>query len=270
MEFLPHNGESDSVTSVGVLDKVMAVLHAYPDGTARLEPPEVAARLSISQPTAYRLMKAMAGHGLLERDPTGYRLGVTLLHLGSRVAEGLDVKHAAHQHLVWLRDETGENAELHLRHGHTRVPIDVVASRLNLRPMGQVGIPFPLHMGASSKVLLAWLEPDEVCALTNASVAAEPDPHPHQFDPANFDRELAETRQRGWASSDSEREAGVASFAAPVRDRFGVVVAALVVAGPSTRLLAEAAAGHIVKVLNEAAHRTSADLGYLATEEATR
>ena len=255
------------LSGVGVLDKVMAVLHVFPDGTTRLEPVQVAVRLGISQPTAYRLMKAMADHGLLERDPAGYRLGVSLLHLGAKVAEGLDVKHAAHPHMVWLRDETGENAELHLRHGHTRVPIDVVASRLNLRPMGQVGIPFPLHVGASAKVLLAWLEPDEVCALTEASLAADPEHHPLQFDATDFERALAQTRDRGWAGSDGEREAGVASYAAPVRDRFGVVVAAMVVSGPSTRVMAEPAVGRIVEAVSEAAQRASANLGYQAAQE---
>jgi len=251
------------LSDVGVLDKVMAVLHAFPDGSTRLGPPEVADRLGMSQPTVYRLMKAMTEHGLLERDAAGYRLGVQLLHLGARVAEGLDVKHAAHAHLVWLRDETRENAELHLRHGRTRVPVDVVASRLNLRPMGQVGIPFPIHLGASSKVLLAWLEADEARALSEASAAADPDEHP--FDPVAFGHELGETRRRGWAVSDGEREVGVASYAAPVRDRFGVVVAAMVVAGPTTRLMREDRTDHVVRALNEAADRVSGDLGFLSS-----
>jgi DNA-binding IclR family transcriptional regulator len=58
------------VGQVGVLDKVMAILHAFPDGAARLQPPEIAEQLGISQPTAYRLMKSMAEHGLLGYDAT--------------------------------------------------------------------------------------------------------------------------------------------------------------------------------------------------------
>jgi DNA-binding IclR family transcriptional regulator len=43
-------------------------------------------------------------------------------------------------------------------------------------------------------------------------------------------------RSRGWAASVAEREAGVASVSAPVRDRSGTVVAALSVSGPIDRL----------------------------------
>jgi DNA-binding IclR family transcriptional regulator len=47
---------------------------------------------------------------------------------------------------------------------------------------------------------------------------------------------LAEVRRRGWAQSVAEREAGVASVSAPVRDRTGAVVAAVSVSGPVDRI----------------------------------
>jgi DNA-binding IclR family transcriptional regulator len=47
---------------------------------------------------------------------------------------------------------------------------------------------------------------------------------------------LAEVRKRGWAESVGEREAGVASVSAPVRDAGGTVLAAISVSGPVERL----------------------------------
>ena len=49
-------------------------------------------------------------------------------------------------------------------------------------------------------------------------------------------RALAEVRRRGWAQSVAEREAGVASVSAPIRDRTGGVIAAICVSGPIERL----------------------------------
>jgi DNA-binding IclR family transcriptional regulator len=43
-------------------------------------------------------------------------------------------------------------------------------------------------------------------------------------------------RQRGWAASVAEREAGVASVSAPVHGPDGSVIAALSVSGPIDRL----------------------------------
>jgi DNA-binding IclR family transcriptional regulator len=250
------------VSDVGVLDKVMAVLSTFPDGSTSLQPPAVADRLDLSPATVYRLMKAMAEHGLLDQDDRGYRLGVTLLHLGARVSDALDVRRAAHPHLEWLRDTTGENAELHRRHGITRVPIDVVHSANNLRPLGQVGVPLPLSGGASAKVLLAWLPAEEQLALATAS-------HEHWGSAADFDadafvRELDRTRELGHAVSDGERETGVAAVAAPVHDHTGAVVAAIVVAGPSFRLMRSEDLATAVDAATEAAARTSASLGHPA------
>ena len=244
---------------VGVLDKVMAILHAFPSGATTLQPPELAARLDMSQPTAYRLMKDMATHGLLEHDAGGYRLGVVLLHLGARVADALDLNNRARPQLRWLRDETSENAELHLLHGTTRVPVEVVVSPQNLRPMGQVGVPFPVHVGASAKVLLAWLPEQERRSLSLASHRADPDARP--FDIESWEQELAETRERGWADSDGEREAGVSAIAAPIRNHTGTVVAAIVVSGPSSRLTALTAREVARRAAVEAAARTSAAIG---------
>jgi DNA-binding IclR family transcriptional regulator len=47
---------------------------------------------------------------------------------------------------------------------------------------------------------------------------------------------LVDVRRRGWAQSVAERESGVASVSAPVRDGTGQVVAAVSVSGPVERI----------------------------------
>ena len=76
--------------------------------------------------------------------------------------------------------------------------------------------------GSGAKVLLAYSD-----AATQEAVL------PH----AKFsNRTLVEVRRRGWAQSAAERESGVASVSAPVRDRHGDVVAAVSVSGPIDRM----------------------------------
>jgi DNA-binding IclR family transcriptional regulator len=76
--------------------------------------------------------------------------------------------------------------------------------------------------GSGAKVLAAWAEP----ALQRAVLAE-----------ATFgDRVLVDVRRRGWAQSVAERESGVASVSAPVRDGTGQVVAAVSVSGPVDRI----------------------------------
>jgi DNA-binding IclR family transcriptional regulator len=91
-----------------------------------------------------------------------------------------------------------------------------------LRDTVLVGARLPMTAGSGAKVLLAWAD-------TNTQRAILPD--------AEFgERVLAEVRRRGWAQSAGEREPGVASVAAPVRDATGNVVAAVSVSGPIDRI----------------------------------
>jgi DNA-binding IclR family transcriptional regulator len=100
--------------------------------------------------------------------------------------------------------------------------------------VGQVGVPLPVHCGASAQVLLAEVGPRERAGLIEESrrhYGSLPD-----FDQASWVANLENVRVRGWAASASEREPGVSAIAAPVRDRRGVTVAAVAVTGPSVRM----------------------------------
>src|SRR5215472_1972498 len=152
-------------TRVGVLDKAMSILSVFSRGDLALSPLELAARTKLPLPTVYRLAQALSEHGLLMKEGQRFRLGMTLARLGMLALEGLDVRRQALPHLRWLNEQTGENAELHLRQAETRLVIEAVSSPHNLRPFAEVGAPLPLHQGAAGKVLLAWLAPAERAAL---------------------------------------------------------------------------------------------------------
>jgi DNA-binding IclR family transcriptional regulator len=76
--------------------------------------------------------------------------------------------------------------------------------------------------GSGARVLLAYSDP-----ATQQSVLPSA---------AFTERTLADVRRRGWAPSAAEREPGVASVSAPVRDHAGAVVAAVSVSGPIDRM----------------------------------
>lgn len=247
-------------TQVGVLDKAMAILYVFEHGDVALHPKEVAARTGFSLPTVYRLLHALEEHGMLEvNDGSRYRLGVALLRLGSRVAEGLELRRQVRPHLEWLNERTGENAELQVRREQARVPIDLVRSSQNLRPIVEVGMPVSLHAGAAGKVLLAWLPEEEQNDLIAASMArfgAE-----REFDLEGLRLQLLRVREEGWAASAGERSPGVAAIAAPVFDASGDVAGAVLVSAPAARLLAKQRQ-KFVPLVREAAARASKSLGF--------
>jgi DNA-binding IclR family transcriptional regulator len=208
----------DSLSGVGVIDKSAAILEALAEqGTASLA--ELVEATGLSRPTVHRLALALAAHGLVGRDERGrFRLGVRLAAWGGRVAAVSPalIEQAASV-LAGLRDETGESAQLYVRDGDHRVCVAVAERPSGLRDTVPVGARLPLVAGSGAKILLAWADPGEW--------------------PEGADRaELRAVRQRGWAASVAEREAGVASVSAPVHDAAAAVVAALSVSGPIDRL----------------------------------
>jgi DNA-binding IclR family transcriptional regulator len=76
--------------------------------------------------------------------------------------------------------------------------------------------------GSGAKVLLAYSDAATQQAILPAAKFSE--------------RALADVRRRGWAQSVAEREPGVASVSAPVRDARGAVIAAISVSGPIDRM----------------------------------
>jgi len=244
-------------TKVGVLDKAMAILRIFPRGDVALGPREISARTGLSLPTVYRLARALEEHGLLEREGERFKLGLELLHLGARVAGGIELRREVMPHLEWLSERTGENAELHIRREETRVPVELVRSSQNLRPFVEIGAPLPLHLGAAGKVLLAWLPEEKQGALAAASAARFGGTE--AFDALR--ERLRQVRMEGWAASDGERSPGVAAIAAPVFGAGGEVEGALLLSAPSVRLPAKQRR-KFIPLVREAAARASRDLGY--------
>ncbi|CRK54129.1 IclR family transcriptional regulator [Rhodococcus sp. RD6.2] len=211
---------AQAVTSgIGVLDKAMSVLHAVADAPCSLG--ELCARTGLPRATAHRLAVGLEVHRLLSRDADGlWRTGPGLADLAPTANDNL--LEAAAMVLPRLREITGESVQLYRREGLQRVCIASMEPPTGLRDTVLVGARLPMTAGSGAKVLLAWADNQVQRSVLPDALFSE--------------RVLVEVRKRGWAQSAAEREQGVASVAAPVRDRTGAVVAAISVSGPIDRM----------------------------------
>lgn len=206
-------------SGIGVLDKAVVVLHAVAEEPCGLA--QLCERTGLPRATAHRLAAGLEVHRLLTRDGAGrWRLGPALRELSARASDPLLAAGAAV--LPGLRETTGESVQLYRREGTTRVCVAALEPAAGLRDTVPVGARLPMTAGSAAKVLLAYSDP-----ATQQAVLA---------DAVFTDRALAEVRRRGWAQSVAEREPGVASVSAPVRDAGGAVIAAVSVSGPIDRL----------------------------------
>ncbi|MBV9142685.1 MAG: IclR family transcriptional regulator [Pseudonocardiales bacterium] len=206
-------------SGIGVLDKAVMVLRAVaarPCGLA-----ELCLRTGLPRATAHRLAVGLEAHRLLSRGADGrWRPGPALRELGQSALDPL--LEAASIVLPRLRDLTGESVQLYRREGMVRICVAAAEPRSGLRDTVPVGARLPMTAGSGAKVLAAWADPATQRIVLSEAIFGE--------------RTLIEVRKRGWAQSVAERESGVASVSAPVRDAKGTVVAAVSVSGPVERI----------------------------------
>ena len=202
-----------------MLDKAVRVLRAVAEDPCGLA--ELCARTGLPRAAAHRLAVGLEVHRLLSRGADGrWRPGPALGELGNGLLDPL--LDAAAGILPRLRDITGESVQLYRREGMQRICVASAEPPSGLRDTVPVGSRLPMTAGSGAKVLAAWADPATQRAVLAEAVFGE--------------RVLVEVRRRGWAQSLAERESGVASVSAPVRDAAGSVVAAVSVSGPVDRI----------------------------------
>ncbi|MGB2920829.1 MAG: IclR family transcriptional regulator [Mycobacterium sp.] len=206
-------------SGIGVLDKAVGVLHAVAQSPCGLA--DLCERTDLPRATAHRLAVGLEVHRLLARDGDGqWRLGPAVTELAGNVRDPL--LSAGASVLPRLRELTGESVQLYRREGTARICIAALEPPAGLRDTVPVGTRLPMNAGSGAKVLLAYADTATQQAVLPSA--------------AFNDRTLAEVRKRGWAQSVAEREPGVASVSAPVRDGRGAVIAAVSVSGPIDRM----------------------------------
>lgn len=201
----------------------------------------IAAELGMSKAVVHRILQSLADRHLVTAAPGGtYGLGPAAAALGARALRDLDLRQVAMPVLRRLQATTGETTTISALVGSARVYLDQVVSLQHIRMEVELGRPFPLHAGSSSKAILAVAPPDlrrhvlerELARLTERTIV----------DPDRLAAELEEIARDGLAISRGERQEGAGSIAAPVFGLDGAVVGSISVCGPITRFDDEAIA----------------------------
>lgn len=203
-----------------------------------------------------RALKALAGAGVVERDPDtlGYRLGWRLFSLVARTVEDRLVR-AAEPVMRELAAELEETNHLCVLREQEVLTLLSVSGH-SFRVPGWEGRGVPAHCTSAGRVLLLDASPDDLYVRFAGHPLPEAPALPELW------AKIQRARRDGYARVREEFEAGLAGVSAPIRDFRGRVVAALNVSAPAGRLGARLdAAG---RVTAEAAARVSAHLGWEA------
>jgi DNA-binding IclR family transcriptional regulator len=195
---------------------------------------QVAGVTGLSSATAHRILKTLQSQSYLEQDPQtrAYSLGVGVLQLASNIADAHDEVKLLARMMTQIRDATCETINLHRRVGDRRVCIAEEVSRQPVRVTSGVGKSYPLNAGAASKAIMSLLPDEEIERILDlGDTGSDARPLSRQ----GFLRAIAQTRERGYASSRGETVPGAAAVAIPVRRADPLSPGAVNLTGPKNR-----------------------------------
>jgi DNA-binding IclR family transcriptional regulator len=236
-----------------VVDRVVDILEVFPALGPELGVSDVSRALGLKKATAHRLLASLLRRGMVAQDPISrrYRLGIKLWELGSLATSQVDWVDRVKPYLQQLVDVSNETAHLAVLNDGQVLYVDKVESSRSLRMPSQVGKRLPVHCTGVGKALIAFL-PDEVL---KSLIARRGMPRMTDHTITELPRlqaDLAAVRERGYAVDNEEIDEGLTCIAAVVRDHTSHVVAAISIAGPSSRLRPQTIDGHAREVVNSA------------------
>lgn len=210
-----------------VLNRAASIMSAFSGDHRVLTLNELSRRSKLPKSTAHRFAEQLLELGWLERELSGYRVGMRLFEVGSLAERRNKLRDKALPHLHQIAAQTGMAVNLGILDAHEVLYVERIPLR-DLELPTRDGGRMPASCTGLGKALLAFATPEEFDAVvadglprfTPASIT----------DPADLEHELDGVRTAGIAYDREEGCDGISCVAAPVRGSGRAIAAVSVTA----------------------------------------
>jgi len=229
------NDKTDQNT-VQALDRALRLLEhlaQFPGLTLS----ELAEQTGQAVATVFRALVTLQTHGMVEVEEPGqvWHVGAGAFRIGTAFLRRTKVVERARQPMEHLMRDTKETANLGVEVRGEVLFLAQVETQEAIRAFFPPGTKGPMHSSGIGKALLAWYPEDRVRDIIGRQELAKFTSLTLTSDFALL-RDLARTRERGYAIDDQERAEGMRCIAAPIFNAYGEPVAGLSVSGPAFRV----------------------------------
>lgn len=244
------------------VERAIALVRRSAEGSMTLT--EAADLLGVHKSSALRLLQTLEAARFVRRTGAGtYVVGSGIIELSEAALGSMDLRQAAHPHLVDLQRRTGHTVHLAQLTGDEVIYVDKVDSPAldGVQLPSRVGRAVSIYASAVGKVILAHRSQAERDHLLS-------DVQYEQFTPTTLagrevlEAELARIRDEGWARDRGEHDSYVMCVGVPVRDSRREVVAALSVTAIEVIATLEQLEQH-VPLLQQTAADISREMGFV-------
>ncbi len=220
-----------------MLGRVDCIIGAFDRADGALTLHELTERTGLPKSTVHRMVDQLVAIGWIERDVSGYRIGMRLFEIGGLASRRSRLSDLASPHLHALSVATGLAVQMAILDGTDIVYLERIPMRGLDLPTRQGGRQ-PAYCTALGKAMLAF-DGDAAAEVLTQELPARTSRT--LTEPRDLEIELERVAETGLAFDHQESYEGLACVAAPLRSS-GRAIAAVSVTGPVTRIDLHAAA----------------------------
>ena len=257
------------ITKLNTIGKAISIFETIRLAKHPLSIKEIADTVGLNKSSLHHHIKTLTEFGYLQQDPDSrkYDIGLNLVRVGQAYLQRLDVRERGHLFLEQLSKQLNETVHMLVLDHDEAVYVDKVDVHHQpgtLQCSSFIGLRTDVYSTASGKVLLSNLERGSLdVILKNIQ------PHPITpytlTDITKLEKELALTKERGYALDLQEHALGLQCIAVPVLNLHSQCVAAISVSCPIATISRETLESEVLEKLKETGKKISVAMGYIPT-----
>ena len=237
--------------------KKLEILEVLAQAQERVDLAQLASRVGLSVNKTSRILTTLSAKGLVEGLKGHYRLVFSSASFAQKQFHNRSVINAAHPVLVKLANDLDEAVYLAIPKEDEVLFLDMADGCQQIKTEPLLGRLLPFFSNAAGKVMRSLDSRDLVEKLLkkvgrNKGARAI----------GKLDLELQEIRSKGVAVDRGGPGEGICSVAVAIRDYSGAVIGAIILIGPSFRVMTERIEKEIIPALKEGADLLSGSFGY--------
>ncbi|MCE1252288.1 MAG: IclR family transcriptional regulator [Anaerolineae bacterium] len=247
---------------ISSIQRALDIIDLFDNEHVELGNAEIAKALGLPVGTASGIIYTLKVNNYLDQNPSNrkYRLGLKLAERAAVLLDQIDLRKTASPYLEEIREWCGESVNLAMRDSGEVVYIERLFGKHSLGIRSELGKRGPVHSTALGKAILSFLPTQELEGLLKNYKFFPVTPHTI-INKKEFEKDLVDIHQRGYAIDEEENELGGRCIAAPIFNHEGYPVAALSVSVPIQRFPLERVSEYGAKI-KEAADKISKNIGY--------
>jgi len=223
---------------------------------------EIAQAIGVNKSTACRIMQTFLSYNIVEKNPDTlcYKLGPAILRLSQQYYSGLSVASIAKPYMARLSESFGESVHLCTLSNNRAVVVEQIVAEERLIANAKIGAAEPIHCSAVGKCLLAFADEAKQKKML-CETAFEKYTENTITDEQTLRKELAKTRENGYAIDDCELSEEIRCVGAPIFNSRGECSFSIGVSGAKSRMTQDKIV-KIVEGLKKVSEAISSDMGF--------